>query len=213
MIRPAGDSEQYLERALASKRRREMRRQSNRLSEQGDLTFVELTPGDDLAPWLDDFFTLEQAGWKGRGGTAIASCDTDRRYFEQIAGAAFQRGRLMMLALKLNGRSIAMKCNFLDRDGGYAAKITYDESFASYSPGVQLELYHLRLLHTRPHICWMDSCAVPNHFMKERLWTERRPMRSVLISAGGWLGNTIVAGLPLAENAWRRLKRAQAASD
>ncbi|MEW6050272.1 MAG: GNAT family N-acetyltransferase [Candidatus Zixiibacteriota bacterium] len=213
MIRPAGDPEQYLERALASKRRRELRRQSNRLSEQGDLTCVELTPGDHLTPWLDDFLALEQAGWKGRDGTAIASRDTERHYFERVAGAAFERGQLMMLALKLDGRPIAMKCNFLDRDGGYAAKIAYDESFASYSPGVQLELHHLRLLHTRPHIRWMDSCAVPNHFMKERLWTERRPMRTVLISTGGLLGNTIVSALPLAEGAWRRLKRAQAASD
>jgi len=36
----------------------------------------------------------------------------------------------MMLALELNDRSIAMKCNFLAQNGGYTFKMGYDERYA-----------------------------------------------------------------------------------
>jgi len=206
VIRPGDNADAYLERALATKRRRELRRLFNRLGEKGEIAFAELTAGDDLDRWLGDFFALEQAGWKGRGGTAIADRDSERRFFERIARTARERGQLMMLAMTLDGRPIAMKCNFLADGGGYAAKIAYDETYAQYSPGMQLELHHIRILHDRSDIPWMDSCAVPGHFMKERIWSERRPMRSLSVGIGFW-GNILLAALPVAMAVRSRLKR------
>lgn len=206
MIRPGPDADSYLEQALSTKRRRELRRQWNRLGEKGSLAFVKLAPEEDPGPWLEEFYALEQAGWKGRSGTAIANREAEQRYFEQVARSAHARGRLMMLALRLEGRTIAMNCNFLAEGGSYAAKIAYDETHASYSPGVQLELHHLRLLHERSDIPWMDSCTVPGHFMMEGLWSERRPMLSVTIGVG-FRGNLMLAALPAAVAVRSRLKR------
>lgn len=206
VIRPHGDADAYLESALAGKRRKEFRRLLNRLGEKGSLEFVEMSAQDDLDQWLGEFFDLEKSGWKGRGGTAIVDREPERRYFEQIARAARDREQFMMLALRLDGRPIAMKCNFLADGGGYAAKIAFDETFAPFSPGVQLELHHIRLLHARTDIPWMDSCAIPNHFMIERLWTERRPMQSLAIGLGH-RGNLALAALPALAAIRRRLKR------
>jgi hypothetical protein len=97
-----------------------------------------------------------------------------------------------------------MKCNFLSGVGAYAFKIAFDESFARFSPGVQLELDNVVAFHERPQLRWMDSCAVARHFMINRLWTDRRTVRTLLLAPGGLRGEVVVALLPLLT--WLRRK-------
>ena len=76
-----GDAEEYLERALSSKERREYRRRRNRLAELGDLRIRALQPsGEDLAAWLAAFVKLELKGWKGKSQSALGSRPESRRY-------------------------------------------------------------------------------------------------------------------------------------
>jgi hypothetical protein len=94
-----------------------------------------------------------------------------------------------MFGLYLDGEPIAMKVNFLAAPGAFAFKIAYDERYSKYSPGVQLELENIRRLHAQESVEWMDSCAVPNHFMINRMWKERRTIKYMRISTGRILGN------------------------
>jgi hypothetical protein len=103
----------------------------------------------------------------------------------------------MMLALRLNQRPIAMKCNFLTADGGYAFKIAFDENYRRFSPGVLLELENIRKLHSNSSIRWMDSCATPDHFMINRLWLDRKPMCTLLVSTRHIIGDFIVDIVPM----------------
>jgi hypothetical protein len=43
----------------------------------------------------------------------------------------------------------------------------------------------------------MDSCADSGHPMLDRLWPDRRTIQSVVVGAGGALGDWVVAALPL----------------
>ena len=116
----------------------------------------------------------------------------------------------MMLALRYNGRPIAYKVNFLSGDGSFAFKISFDEEYARYSPGVLLELENIRLLHERPQISqirWMDSCANPDRFMINHLWTDRRAIQSLVISTGKRQGDLVVAAIPLLKWGNRRIFR------
>ena len=112
MFRPTIDADNYLCAALSAKHRKMIRRQERQLSEIGRLEYDALTPDDDVAVWIEEFLRLEASGWKGRENTAISSDESDRSYFRSIAKEAFQRGRLSMLALRLDGRPIAFKCDF-----------------------------------------------------------------------------------------------------
>jgi CelD/BcsL family acetyltransferase involved in cellulose biosynthesis len=198
VIRPRAGAEAYLEAALSSGARKELRRLRKRLGEQGRLETVTLDQEDDLDRWIDNFLELEAKGWKGQGQSALRSNPAERDYFRRISRTAFERGRLMMLGLELDGRPIALKCNFLAAPGSFAFKIAYDEAFARYSPGVQLELDNVHLLHQRrPELAWMDSCAVSRHFMINRLWMERRTIQSLLLSTGTMGGDLLTASLPL----------------
>lgn len=174
----------YLEAAMTQKKRKELRRQHNRLAEEGSLTFERCEGEDGLAEWVAEFLALEAAGWKGAGGSALASAGDTRALFEQSLAGAAAAGRLERLALRLDGRAIAMLANFITLPGAYSFKTAFDEAYARFSPGLLLQLENLALLE-RPGLAWTDSCAVEGHPMIERLWRDKRRMVSRNIAIGG----------------------------
>ncbi len=192
LFRPRENADIYLQEALSKKRRKEFRRLERQLSELGNLVFDKMNVGQDAGQWIEEFLQLEAAGWKGREGTAFAVKAANREFFVNMAKEAALRGRLEMLALRLDGRAIAMKCNLLSMGGSFAFKIAYDESFHRYSPGVLLELAQIRWLHADSSREWMDSCADSDHFMINRLWLDRKFLRTLVISTGHPLGNQAV---------------------
>ncbi|HEY4884777.1 MAG TPA: GNAT family N-acetyltransferase [Myxococcales bacterium] len=204
VLRRGPSAEEFLSRALAGKRRKELRRQRARLSELGGLTTEELPPGADPAPWVDEFLDLEAQGWKGREGVDSVR---DRTFVQQMAAGGARRGKLQMLALRLDGRPVAMKMNLVGGEGAFAFKITFDESFRRFSPGVLLELDNVERAHQLPALRWMDSCAAPNRFMINHLWPDRREMQTVFFSTGSRRGALAVAMIPLL-HFLRRLVRA-----
>jgi CelD/BcsL family acetyltransferase involved in cellulose biosynthesis len=212
LMRRAPNAGTYLASAMSAGHRKELRRLRRRLADMGTLESRELGPNDDLNPWIAGFLQLEMSGWKGQERSALGSAAASRDYFVAVAQGAFARGRLFMLGLFLDGKPIALKCSFISGQGGLAFKIAYDESFARYSPGVQLEIDNIEALHRRPDLQWMDSCARPRHFMINRLWTERRPIQLLLISTGGWAGDVAVGVLPLLRGGRRVFRRPRTAA-
>jgi hypothetical protein len=113
----------------------------------------------------------------------------------------------MMLALHVNGRPVANKCNFVAGTGSYAFKIAFDEDYARFSPGTLLELENIRLLHARPEIEWMDSCADPDRtIMVNRLWKDRRTIPYLLVGTGQGRGDFTVSAIPMLRWLNRKLR-------
>jgi CelD/BcsL family acetyltransferase involved in cellulose biosynthesis len=199
LFEPRSSGEAYLEEAMRTKKSKEVRRLWRRLAERGRLEIEVLSPGTGAAAspemartWGEEFLRLEASGWKGRGGTALLCRASDREFFRRVIAGAHERGRLMMLALRLDGRAIAMKCNLLAGDGGFAFKIAYDEEYGGLSPGFLLEIETIRHLHDCPAVRWLDSCAVPDHPMADRLWLDRRAMQSIQLATGDPAGRLVV---------------------
>lgn len=201
------DAEAYLQQSLSGKGRQDFRRKRKKLAEQGRLEFAALTPDGDVDSWARQFLDLEASGWKGAMRTALAANPVERDYFLEIARAAFARGQLQLLGLFLDGKPIALKCNFLAGGGAFVFKPAYDEGFARFSPGALLELDNMRLCHEAPAVRWMDSCTLPDHPMWDRLWMERRAVQTVLISTGRLRGDLVVSLRPLMRWLGRLLKR------
>jgi hypothetical protein len=207
MLRPTIDADTYLCAALSAKHRKMIRRQERQLSEIGRLEYDALTPDDDVAAWVEEFLRLEAGGWKGRESSAIASNEPDQSYFKSIAKEAFRRDRLSMLALRLDGRPIAYKCDFLAGRGVFTFRIAYDENYARNSPGMLLEIENVRRLHARSQIEWVDSCNDSFSCMFNRLWPARRTILDVVVSAGKSWGDWVVAAIPLLKSLNRKLLR------
>jgi CelD/BcsL family acetyltransferase involved in cellulose biosynthesis len=179
----------YFHDTFDRKRRKEFVRQGNRLREVGPVATVCSSPHVDPALQIDEFLELEASGWKGRDGTALAAREADRAFLREAATEAHRRGRLMLLALRVGGKPVAMKLNWMAGDGGFAFKIAYDEAWAAYSPGLLLELANVQRLAEDGRARWMDSCADADHFMANRIWPGRRAIESVLVplhAGGAW---------------------------
>lgn len=204
---PEGAADSYLAAALPGKSCKELRRQGKRLSECGYLECVQFQPGDDIQHWIDDFLRVEAGGWKGRQGTALANQPADRAFFRRAVTAAHERGRLLLTALRLDGRPVAMKCNLTAGAGAFSFKIAFDEEFARFSPGVLLEIDTIRRLHESGPVRWMDSCAEADHSMINRLWTGRRTIETLVASTGRPPGDLLVAALPLFKWLKQRVRR------
>lgn len=196
-FKPVTSAEHYLEHSISGKKRKELRRQERRLGELGKLEYDQLTPDGDLDLWLDEFLELEAHGWKGSKGTALKNDPTTLAVFRAYARGAFARRRWMALALRLDGRPIAMKCNLLAGDGAVAFKIAYDERYARFSPGVLLEIEHVRRLHERGAPAWMDSGAAADHPMIGHVWRDRIAIETLVVPTGRRAGDLVVAALPL----------------
>ncbi len=178
--------EDYLAASLSGKKRKELRRQHTRLAELGEVGFARDSTGDGLEAWAARFLALEQAGWKGKAGSALASHTGTAALFCESLRGAVEQDRLERLTLSLDGRAIAMLVNFITPPGAFSYKTAYDEDYARFSPGVLLQCENLQLL-ARPDIAWTDSCAAADHPMIGHIWRERRALGRVSIAIGGRL--------------------------
>jgi CelD/BcsL family acetyltransferase involved in cellulose biosynthesis len=207
ILKRAATSEDYLSRAVAGKRRKEWRRQRSRLAEMGALRTQET---DDQQRFVSEFCTLEAAGWKGREKVDAAR---DRSFIEELAEGAAQAKRQQLLALRLDDKPLALKWNLFAGEAAFAFKITFDETFARFSPGVQLELDNVERAHQRPGLRFMDSCAAPNRFMINHLWPDRREMQTLFFSTGRPIGSLVIATVPLVHFARRFARGEQAVNE
>lgn len=202
----------YWDAAVRAKKRKELRRQANRLADEGVVQFRRWQAGDPPGPWIDAFLALEARGWKGRAGSALASNSDTQAWFRAIVPAAAAAGRLDMRALDLDGRPLAMLVNFLCPPGGFSFKTAFDEDYARFSPGVLLQQANLDLLDD-PRIEWVDSCAAPGHPMIDSVWRERRALVWVNVPLTGRSDRLRFAMLMRAERMWRRWKGAAQYAD
>jgi len=184
MLRTRLGADEYLALSLSGKKRKELRRQHRRLEEEGELSVERTMSCIGLAAWIDEFLELERGGWKGEAGSALA-CDpaTEALFATALDGAARQ-GRLERLAIRLDGRPLAMLATFLCPPGAFSFKTAFDERFARFSPGVLLQRENLAVL-SRTGIEWADSCAGADHPMIDHFWRERRAIARHSIAIGG----------------------------
>ncbi|MDK2761294.1 MAG: GNAT family N-acetyltransferase [Sphingopyxis sp.] len=199
--------EEYWDAAVRAKKRKELRRQANRLAEQGAVRFRRWRADEVVDPWIDAFLNLEARGWKGRAGSALASHGDTEAWFRAVLTGAAGAGKLDMRALDLGEMPLAMLVNFLVPPGGFSFKTAFDEDYARFSPGVLLQQANLDLLDD-PHIAWVDSCAAPGHPMIDSVWRERRALVWVNVPLSAKSDRLRFGMLTRAERFWRRWKGA-----
>ena len=120
--RPDGD---YLS-GLKSKRRSELKRQRRRLGESLDAE-LEARERTDTGNAVEAFLRLEASGWKGEGGTAMASDERATDFFRAMCAEFAAAGRLRMRSLEAGDRILAMTCDLRAGDSLFGFKTAFDE--------------------------------------------------------------------------------------
>ena len=196
LMAPAGARAGYLDQAVGGKKRKELRRQRKRLAEAGGLVSDTVREPAAMAAALGDFLALEAAGWKGRAGTAARTDDHIRAFMEEAVIGLARAGKARIARLIAGGRPIAVLVTLQSGTTAWCWKIAYDETFARYSPGVQLLLETTQELLDDPNLAHADSCATAGHPMIDHVWRERLGLADQLMRVGPrqpafWLACTL----------------------
>lgn len=196
----------YWDFAVRGKKRKELRRQTARLTELGAIEHRHWQRDEEVRPWIDAFLALEAEGWKGREGSSLASNPATEAWLRTIIVGARDAGRLDMRMLVQNGRPLAMLINFFCPPGGFSFKTAYAEDMARFSPGVLLQQANLAVL-DRDDLQWIDSCAAPDHPMIDSIWRERRTLIWINVPLrSGRSDRWRLATLRRAESFWHRMR-------
>ena len=184
------DGKIYLSRFINKKQMKEYRRLWKRLSEQGELEFYSgRINNQEASDWYQHFLELESSGWKGRKGSSISDNENEKMFFSEAIKNASSRNCLSISTLTINNKIIASECSFSGVAHSIMLKITYNENYAKFSPGVLLILKKTEQTLDSEANVWIDSCAVPNHPMIDHLWRQKIDVFDFSISNGRFSSN------------------------
>jgi len=180
-LQSEADGDDYLKASLRAHHYREFRRLKRRLGDLGKLEHIVARGPDDIRHAIESFLTLEAAGWKGRERTAMAIDRYRAAFAREAVHRLAERDMCRIHSLTMDGRTIACLIVFVEAGVAYTWKTAYDETLASYSPGTLLMIEVTRQHLDDPNIMMTDSCAMPDHPVMSRLWTERKPMGTLVV--------------------------------
>lgn len=206
LLEAGSTPEDYWASVVRKKKRKEIARLENRLAEIGEIRIDSLRDESNAAAWIAEFLELEAAGWKAQDGAALAKEDGTRNFFSTAIAAGLEQNRVEILRLRVGSQTIAMLVNFFGNPGAFSFKITYDEEFSRYSPGILIEKANLCRL-ADPEFGWMDSCAVEDHPMINSLWRGRREIVRVALPRSGARAAFTFKAARLAETSWSAIKQ------
>lgn len=175
------DGEDYLKASLRSHHYREFRRLKRRLADLGKLEHIVARGPDEIRHAIESFLTLEAAGWKGRERTAMAIDRYRAAFAREAVHRLAEQDMCRIHLLTLDGRAIGCLVVFVEAGVAYTWKTAYDETLSAYSPGTLLMIEVTKQHLDDPNIVMTDSCAVPDHPVMSRLWSERKPMGTLVV--------------------------------
>jgi CelD/BcsL family acetyltransferase involved in cellulose biosynthesis len=182
MLVPGADRASYLTQAINAKLRKELGRKRRRLSDLGEVAHETATDAFAVGTFVQDFLTLEERGWKGRAGSAAAQDAAIREFLQTAVIGLARRGQVRADRLTVAGQPAAVTLLLRRGNTAWLWKTAFDETFARYSPGVQLTRDVTEALLKDESIAETDSCATPDHPMIDHLWRERLVLSDRLIS-------------------------------
>ena len=175
------DGEDYLKASLRAHHYREFRRLKRRLADLGKIEHIVARGPDEIRHAIESFLTLEAAGWKGRERTAMAIDRYRAAFAREAVHRLAEQDMCRIHVLTLDGRTIACLVVFVEAGVAYTWKTAYDETLSAYSPGTLLMIEVTKQHLDDPNIVMTDSCAVPDHPVMSRLWSERKPMGTLVV--------------------------------
>ncbi|MEO0919922.1 MAG: GNAT family N-acetyltransferase, partial [Pseudomonadota bacterium] len=175
------DADVYLRNAISSHHRRNLGRLWRKLEKLGSLEYDVARAPEQVRVQMEEFLLLENAGWKGRKRTSLAADRYRAAFAREAVNLLAERDRSRIFTLKLDGRVIASLIVFVEGGRAWTWKTTYDETLRELSPGLQLMTRVTETLLDDPNVTSADSCAVPDHPVMSRLWTQSRAVTTLVV--------------------------------
>ena len=148
ILDPAAPFDDFL-KTVKSKTRKNLRNYTNRLSKLGTLEHVVLT-GGQVAPAIDQSYNTRKAWTQTKGMSSSAFRDAGfERIVQGLSGPGAANLGLIIFALKLDDRAIALQWGFIHEKTYYAYLSSLDPEFEAYSAGRIHLKYVIEACHAR----------------------------------------------------------------
>jgi hypothetical protein len=181
MLESLQDGETYLRAAIKSSHMREMRRQWGLIEKMGEVSYNVARQPREIRQRTEEFLLLEASGWKGKKRSAMLSDRYRAAFAREAINNLAEVDAARIHTIDFEGKAIASMIVLLMNGEAYTWKTAYDESFARFSPG-KLLVAHLTEWHLDDaNIVRTDSCAMPEHPIMSRFWTEREEMGTLIV--------------------------------
>lgn len=147
---------------------------------------------------VEELVRLEGAGYKAETGLAM-SVHGEEEWFRQMCDRFRAARRLHVFALQsAEGEVLAVQAA-LTADGVlFQLKTAYDERFARFSPGVQLQLDVLDFAREHLDVRMTDSCTYAGNDTLQRVCPDRRQVADVVVGIGGAIDRAHLRAVALA---------------
>jgi hypothetical protein len=187
---------------------RNVRRMRRRLAaEWGTVVMIDRSVAREGTEIL---LALENQGYKGRTGVAVLQHPGEPEWFREMCDGFRAERRLHVQTLEVGGQPLAAQLVLRAQDGLFVLKSAFDESFAAYSPGVQLHLDATDHLQGTTDAAWIDTCTYEGNDTLARLYPDRRAVASVVAATGDIGDRAALRAVSLARRALRRSREARA---
>ena len=186
--------------AVSHKRAKELGRQRRRLGEIGDLHYSSASGGDALHNAVEAFLRLEASGWKGRKGTALLMHPGRIAFARTMTHLLARDGKCRVDSLALDGVPIAMGIILSSGGRDFFWKTAYAADYARLSPGVHFVLGLTEAQQRDPAAALIDSCAIPDHPMIDRLWPDRLGIADMLVAVRPGQRGRFLASIAIEES-------------
>ena len=135
-----GDAAKDVDQLVSGRLRSDLRRAERRAQTDGKVTYEIHAPRSaaEFLPLFDQALQVEAAGWKGRGGSAVAANERQRAFFTRYGILASEEGILRLAFMRIGGAVTAMQYAVQWNGAFWLLKIGYDEAYSKCSPGMLL---------------------------------------------------------------------------
>jgi CelD/BcsL family acetyltransferase involved in cellulose biosynthesis len=182
LTRLAGGLQQHVKTVLSRNRRKAIKRDLRRLRTLGTIRFERAEDPALVRQRVEQFLSLEQAGWKGKAGTALL-CHPSHASFARaaFAGAPDGPSRTSVDSLLLNDVPVALSLNVGLSDTLFTPKSAYDERLRQLGPGIVLEYLIIQHFYADDQFLAMDSATTRDGHVLQELWNESVPMGEIYV--------------------------------
>jgi hypothetical protein len=175
------DADVFFKENMGSHHRRDFGRLWRKLEAQGDFAFEIARNPTDIRRGMEEFLLLENAGWKGKQRTSLASDRLRAAFAREAVNSLAEVDKCRIYMLKLDNRVIASLIVFVENGTAWTWKIAYDETMRAFSPGKLLMVRTTETLLDDPNVTFADSCASEDHPMMSHLWRDEAEMVTLVI--------------------------------
>ena len=181
------DEPTYLvERRRSHHRREEARKRRNLARDLDGAIVVEDRAGDVAA--VEDFLWLEASGWKGKNGTALSSSPAEVAFFRDVCAGLAARGKLELVAMRVDERLIAMTCNFHTETRSSASRSRTTKRSVATRPVLSWACEVVARFHATPGLELIDSCTGSVDAPINAFWPDRRTITTLVVPRRGVMG-------------------------